>query len=247
MKNPPPRASVGWATLCVTVLSVGVLRGIVRRRWWKNRFRIPARPGHRRDRERRNPTASDVRTEDRLRDEPADLPARAARCPTPCWRTSRRPSPSASASSSWSCTTRPRRGDRPKRSPRRSAPRLQERPHSQGGSAGWTNARLPVESKSHCPRSTGDHKNLTLGDLERRKFSPASSSSGGRRPRGEAFVSMPAPCRSGGPSTASKDPVTLARELFGELGVRSAPARPDVVAATGRRAARAQEPSGSTG
>src|SRR5581483_4077287 len=42
-----------------------------------------------------------------------------------------------------------------------------------GGLGGWTNARLPVESKSHLPSIGLEiYKSLTLGDLERRRFKP---------------------------------------------------------------------------
>src|SRR5204863_4707520 len=40
-----------------------------------------------------------------------------------------------------------------------------------GGLGGWTNARLPVESKSHLPSIGLEiYKNLTLGDVERRRY-----------------------------------------------------------------------------
>src|SRR5262249_27739450 len=40
-----------------------------------------------------------------------------------------------------------------------------------GGLGGWTNARLPVEAKSSLPSIGLEiYKNLTLGDVERRKF-----------------------------------------------------------------------------
>jgi len=40
-----------------------------------------------------------------------------------------------------------------------------------GGLGGWTNARLPVEAKSHLPSIGIEiYKNLTLGDIERRRF-----------------------------------------------------------------------------
>src|SRR5881396_630234 len=41
VKNPPPRPFPwAWATLGVTLLSVGTYGGMWGRRWWKNRFRI---------------------------------------------------------------------------------------------------------------------------------------------------------------------------------------------------------------
>jgi CRP-like cAMP-binding protein len=42
-----------------------------------------------------------------------------------------------------------------------------------GGLGGWTNARLPVEAKSALPSVGLElYKNLSLGDIERRRFKP---------------------------------------------------------------------------
>jgi CRP-like cAMP-binding protein len=59
-----------------------------------------------------------------------------------------------------------------------------------GGLGGWTNARLPVESKSALPSIGLEiYKNLTLGDLERRRFKPGEIiAKEGDDPRGEAYV-----------------------------------------------------------
>ncbi len=59
-----------------------------------------------------------------------------------------------------------------------------------GGLGGWTNARLPVEAKSHLPSIGIEmYKNLTLGDIERRKF-PAGAVifAEGEDAHGEAYV-----------------------------------------------------------
>src|SRR4029434_1265877 len=41
VKTPPPRRFPwAWATLSVTVLSVGAYGGMWGKRWWKNRFRV---------------------------------------------------------------------------------------------------------------------------------------------------------------------------------------------------------------
>ena len=59
-----------------------------------------------------------------------------------------------------------------------------------GGLGGWTNARLPVEAKSSLPSIGLEiYKNLTLGDVERRKFNAGEVIfREGDDPRGEAYV-----------------------------------------------------------
>src|SRR5262249_28719562 len=59
-----------------------------------------------------------------------------------------------------------------------------------GGLGGWTNARLPVESKSALPSVGLElYKNLSLGDIERRRFKPGDYIfQGGDDPHDEAFV-----------------------------------------------------------
>src|SRR4029453_15791393 len=59
-----------------------------------------------------------------------------------------------------------------------------------GGLGGWTNARLPVEAKSALPSVGLElYKNLSLGDIERRRFKPGDIIlKEGDAPRGEAFV-----------------------------------------------------------
>lgn len=59
-----------------------------------------------------------------------------------------------------------------------------------GGLGGWTNARLPVEGKSALPSIGLEiYKNLSLGDIERRKFKAGEVIfREGDDPRGEAYV-----------------------------------------------------------
>jgi rhodanese-related sulfurtransferase len=59
-----------------------------------------------------------------------------------------------------------------------------------GGLGGWTNARLPVESKSALPSIGLEiYKNLTLGDLERRRFKAGEVIfKEGGDPGGEAYL-----------------------------------------------------------
>jgi len=59
-----------------------------------------------------------------------------------------------------------------------------------GGLGGWTNARLPVEAKSSLPSIGLEiYKNLTLGDVERRRFKAGDHIfQEGEDAHGEAFV-----------------------------------------------------------
>ena len=59
-----------------------------------------------------------------------------------------------------------------------------------GGLGGWTNARLPVEAKSALPSIGLElYKNLSLGDIERRRFRPGEVIfKEGDDPHDEAYV-----------------------------------------------------------
>jgi rhodanese-related sulfurtransferase len=59
-----------------------------------------------------------------------------------------------------------------------------------GGLGSWTNAGLPIEAKSSMPSIGLEiYKNLTVGDLERRKFTPGQVIlEDGAEANGEAFV-----------------------------------------------------------
>jgi CRP/FNR family transcriptional regulator len=104
-----------------------------------------------------------------------------------------------------------------------------------GGLGGWTNARLPVESKSYLPSIGLEiYKSLTLGDLERRTFKPGEVIfKEGSDPRGEAYLVHAGTVQikrtfDGVAKTLS----TLGEgELFGEMALfRSAPRSADAVA-----------------
>jgi hypothetical protein len=104
-----------------------------------------------------------------------------------------------------------------------------------GGLGGWTNARLPVEAKSSLPSIGLEiYKNLTLGDVERRKFaSNETIVREGEDAKGEAYL-----IHSGTVEVRRRfDGVerTLAKfgegELIGEWALfRNAPRSADVVA-----------------
>jgi rhodanese-related sulfurtransferase len=106
-----------------------------------------------------------------------------------------------------------------------------------GGLGGWTNARLPVESKSYLPSIGVEiYKNLTIGDLERRTFKAGDVIfKEGADPHGEAYVVHGGSVQirrtfDGVEKTLS----TLGEgDLFGELGLfRDAPRSADAIAAT---------------
>jgi S1-C subfamily serine protease/rhodanese-related sulfurtransferase len=171
VKNPPPRPFPwAWVTLGVTLVSVGTYGGMWGRRWWKNRYRIlPAQMIGFIERGL-SPILVDARTKTDYETSPLKLPssirldpdeAQAGRinldadpgqmvvvyCTSPEEKTSERVA-----------TILRQRGMRNVRI-------------LKGGLGGWTNARLPVEAKSHLPAVGLEiYKNLTLGDVERRRF-----------------------------------------------------------------------------
>ena len=190
VKNPPPRP-FPWAlaTLGVSLLSVGVYGGMFARRWWKNRYRIlPAQvigaieSGD-------TPVLLDVRTPTDFETSPLRLPGALRVEPDavdkPDFALDVAPSQMVVAY----CT-----------SPEEAtsavvAQKLRERGFKRvrilkGGLGGWTNARLPVESKSSLPSIGLEiYKNLTLGDLERRRYKAGEViMKEGADAGGEAFV-----------------------------------------------------------
>jgi hypothetical protein len=106
-----------------------------------------------------------------------------------------------------------------------------------GGLGGWTNARLPVESKSALP-SVGleIYKNLTVGDLERRRFKAGELiTREGTDANGEAFVVHAGVVEAR--RTFDGEHRLLGTmgegELIGELSLfRSAPRSADLIAQT---------------
>ena len=190
MKNPPPRPFPwAWATLGVSVLSVGVYGGMFARRWWRNRFRIlPAQvigaieAGV-------IPVLLDVRTETEFETSPLRLPGAIRIEPlavdAPDFTLAVEPDQMIVTY----CT-----------SPEEAtsavvAHKLRERGYKRvrilkGGLGGWTNARLPVETKSAMPSIGIEiYKSLTVGDLERRGFKAGEVIfKEGTDPQGEAYL-----------------------------------------------------------
>jgi rhodanese-related sulfurtransferase len=190
VKNPPPRP-FPWAlaTLGVSVLSVGAYGGMFARRWWHNRYRIlPAQvigaieAGD-------TPVLLDVRTKTDFETSPLRLPGAI------------RLEPEAVNAGTFTLEVAPEQMivaycTSPEEATSAAiAQTLQKRGYKRvrilkGGLGGWTNARLPVESKSALPSIGLEiYKNLTLGDLERRRFKPGEIiAREGDDPRGEAYV-----------------------------------------------------------
>jgi len=190
VKNPPPRPFPwAWATLGVSLLSVGAYGGMFARRWWRNRFRIlPAQvigvieAGD-------TPVLLDVRTRTDFETSPLRLPGAV------------RVEPETVAAPDFALEVAPEQmivtycTSPDEATSAAVAQKLRERGYKRvrilkGGLGGWTNARLPVESKSALPSIGLEiYKSLTLGDLERRRFKAGEViTREGTDSLGEAFV-----------------------------------------------------------
>ena len=190
VKNPPPRPFPwAWATLGVSLLSVGAYGGMFARRWWHNRFRIlPAQViGAIEDGD--TPVLLDVRTTTDFETSPLRLPGAV------------RLEPDAVNAADITLDVAPEQMivtycTSPEEATSAAvALALQKRGYKRvrilkGGLGGWTNARLPVESKSALPSIGLEiYKNLTLGDLERRHFKAGETiTKEGTDSLGEAFL-----------------------------------------------------------
>ena len=192
MKHPPPRPFPWpWVALAVSLVSVGTYGGMFGQRWWKNRFRIlPAQVIGLIERGM-SPVLVDVRTQSDFETSPLKLPGAIRLSPEDAARglinleadgASKQvivtycTSPGEQTSAAVAQVLR-QKGFRNVRI-------------LKGGLGGWTNARLPVEAKSHLPSIGLEiYKNLTLSDVERRSFAPRQLIfSEGDEPRAEAYV-----------------------------------------------------------
>ncbi len=237
VKNPPPQPFPwAWATLAVTLVSVGAYGGMFLRRWWRGRFRVhPGQvigfieSGH-------NPLLLDVRPKKDFETSPLRLP-RAVRL-DPDAVTAGQIDLAADKSKLLVtyCTT-PEEA-----TSARVAQKLREQGWKnvrilKGGLGGWTNARLPVESKSHLPAIGLEiYKNLTLGDMERRHFKAGEHVfKEGADARGEAYVVHAGTVEIRRTFDGVEKVLnTLGDgELFGDLGLfRNAPRSADAIAKT---------------
>ena len=190
VKNPPPRPFPwAWATLGVTLLSVGAYGGMFGRRWWRNRFRVQPGQVIGYIENGLNPVLLDVRSKTDFETSPLRLPGAVRLDPeeVAAGRIDLQIDP---AQLVVAYDTSPAEA-----TSERVTHKLRERGFKnvrilKGGLGGWTNARLPVESKSHLPSIGLEiYKNLTLGDLERRRFKAGEMIfKEGSDPNGEAYV-----------------------------------------------------------
>ena len=189
MKNPPPRPFPwAWATLGVSLLSVGAYGGMFAHRWWRNRFRIlPAQvigaieAGD-------TPVLLDVRTTTDFETSPLRLPGAV------------RLDPAAVNAGDFTLEAAPDQMivtycTSPEEATSAAvAQALQKRGYKRvrilKGGLGARPTRGCRESKSALPSIGMEiYKSLTVGDLERRRFKPGEIiAREGDDPRGEAYV-----------------------------------------------------------
>jgi S1-C subfamily serine protease/rhodanese-related sulfurtransferase len=190
VKNPPPRPFPwAWITLAVTLVSVGGYGGMWGRKWWKDRFRVAPTQVIGFIERGLNPMLLDVRTRTDYETSPLKLPASVRIDPESILKTDQFEIPAEPKQIVVAYDTTPDEAT--------SAAVIQvlrKRGYDarilKGGLGGWTNARLPVEAKSSLPSIGLEiYKNLTLGDVERRKFQTNDViAREGDDARGEAFV-----------------------------------------------------------
>ncbi len=188
IKNPPPEP-FPWAlaTLGVTLVSVGVYGGMWGKRWWKNRFRVTPTQVIGFIERGLNPALLDVRTKSDFETSPLKLPGSTRLAPEEAERAPVNFEPQQMIVTY--CTSPEEQQSA------RVAQILRQRGFKtvrilKGGLGGWTNARLPMEAKSALPSVGLElYKNLSLGDIERRRFRPGEVIfKEGDDPHGEAYV-----------------------------------------------------------
>ena len=171
VKNPPPQPFPwAWVTLGVTLVSAGTYGGMYGRRWWKNRYRmLPAQMIGFIERGL-SPILVDARSKNDYETSPLKLPS------------SVRLDPDEAQAGRINLDADPKQmivvycTSPEEQTSERVAAILRQRGLGnvrilKGGLGGWTNARLPVETKAHVSAVGLEiYKNLTLGDVERRRF-----------------------------------------------------------------------------
>jgi S1-C subfamily serine protease/rhodanese-related sulfurtransferase len=237
VKNPPPRPFPwAWITAAVTLLSVGAYGAMFGRRWWKNRYRILPAQVIGAIENGRNPILVDVRTRTDFETSPLRLPG-AVRLEPEAVEAGRIDLSTERDALVVTYDTSPIEATAEKVANALRARGYKNVRILKGGLGGWTNARLPVESKSYLPSIGVEiYKNLTIGDLERRTFKAGDVIfKEGADPHGEAYVVHGGSVQirrtfDGVEKTLS----TLGEgDLFGELGLfRDAPRSADAIAAT---------------
>ena len=240
LKNPPPRPFPwAWVTLGVTLLSAGIYGSMFGRRWWKNRYRILPAQVIAAIESGRNPQLVDARTKTDFETSPLRLPGAVRLDPDAVLAGKPEAEPNVEREQLVVVyDTSPSEVTAEKVAAALRTRGFKSVRILKGGLGGWTNARLPVESKSYLPSIGLEmYKNLTVGDLERRAFKPQELIfREGDDPKGEAFVVHAGTVQIKRTfDGAEKVLSTLGEgELFGDLGLfRSAPRSADAVAATG--------------
>ncbi|MBI2494672.1 MAG: trypsin-like peptidase domain-containing protein [Candidatus Rokubacteria bacterium] len=188
VKNPPPRPFPwAWATLGVTLVSLGAYGGMWGRRWWKNRFRIQPTQVIGFIERGLNPVLLDVRTKSDFETSPLKLPGSLRLDPD---EVERAPINIEQTQLIVAYCTSPEEATSERVTQALRARGFKSVRILKGGLGGWTNARLPVEAKSALPSIGLEiYKTLTLGDVERRRFSAGDVIfKEGDDPRGEAYL-----------------------------------------------------------
>jgi rhodanese-related sulfurtransferase len=189
VKNPPPRPFPwAWIALGVTFVSAGGFGGLWGRKWWKNRYRIlPAQMIGFIERGL-SPILVDARSKNDYETSPLKLPS------------SVRLDPDEAQAGRINLDADPKQmivvyctSPEEQTSERVAAILRQRGFHNvrilKGGLGGWTNARLPVETKAHLSAVGLEiYKNLTLGDVERRRFKAGEFICHEGDPGQEAFI-----------------------------------------------------------
>ena len=237
LKNPPPRPFPwAWITAGVTLLSVGVYGGMFGRRWWKNRHRILPGQVIGAIEAGRNPLLVDVRTRTDFETSPLRLPS-AVRLEPEAVAAGQIDLSAEHDSLIVTYDTSPLEATAEKVAHSLRARGFKNVRILKGGLGGWTNARLPVESKSYLPSIGIEiYKNLTVGELERRKFKAGEViCKEGDDARGEAFVVHAGSVRIRRSFDGDEKTLNTLGEgqLFGEIALfREARRSADAVAAT---------------
>ncbi len=238
LKNPPPRPFPwAWVTAAtVTVASLSVYGGMGARRWWRNRFRVlPAQVIGFMEREL-EPMLLDVRNRSDYETSPLTLPGAVRLDPEQVTQDGLDLQADPNRLIVTYCTSPEERTSAAvtqvlRRRGYRNVKILK------GGLGGWTNARLPIEAKSHLPSIGLElYRNLTLGDIERRRF-PAGTVifNDGDDARGEAYVvhSGTVEIRKRFDGTERRLNTIREGELMGEMALfRKAPRSAAAVAVT---------------
>jgi S1-C subfamily serine protease/rhodanese-related sulfurtransferase len=239
LKNPPPRPFPwAWVTLGVTLLSAGIYGSMFGRSWWKNRYRILPAQVIAAIESGRNPQLVDARTKTDFETSPLRLPGAVRLDPDAVLAGKPEAEPNVEREQLVVVyDTSPSEVTAEKVAAALRTRGFKSVRILKGGLGGWTNARLPVESKSYLPSIGLEiYKNLTLGDLERRTFKAQELIfREGDDPKGEAFVVHAGTVHIKRTfDGVEKVLSTLGEgELFGDLGLfRSAPRSADAVAGT---------------